>query len=168
MRHRRHDDRRCGRSGRRDRQIPRQQRRSRPLGDPLLVLRLRNHRHGPADAQSHLGLQQDPASGSRLPRLGAGRTQPERAACIRHLRLRSARAGRQQHHPRRGGKTAALRPRGRRRHGDARQILPLDRLRVDGHRRFDARSRLLPGVSGHAQRSRRLLGDRAPHRTGHL
>lgn len=33
---------------------------------------------------------------------------------------------------------------------------------------FDARSRLLPGVSGHAQRSRRLLGDRAPHRTGHL
>ena len=34
MRHRRHDDRRCGRSGCRDRQIPRQQRRSRPLGDP--------------------------------------------------------------------------------------------------------------------------------------
>ena len=61
-----------------------------------------------------------------------------------------------------------LRPRGRRRHGDARQILPLDRLRVDGHRRFDARSRFFPGVSGHAQRSRRLLGDRAPHRTGHL
>ena len=55
-----------------------------------------------------------------------------------------------------------------RRHGNARQILPLDRFGVDGHCRFDARSRFFPGVSGHAQRSRRLLGDRAPHRTGHL
>lgn len=54
------------------REIRREQRRGSPLGDTLLVLRLRNHRHGPADAQSHLGLQQNPASGSRLSRLGAG------------------------------------------------------------------------------------------------
>ena len=52
---------------------------------------------------------------------------------------------------RRTRETPAFRPRRRRGHADAGQILSLDRLGVDGYRRFYARPRFLSGVPRHAQ-----------------
>ena len=63
----------------------------------LLVLRLRDHGHGPADAQGRLGLQRHRAARRGLPGGRPGGAQPEGPARLRHLRPR--RAGRRRHRP---------------------------------------------------------------------
>ena len=59
-------------------QVPRQQRGPDRDGDPVLVLRHRDHRHGPGDAARHLGLQRHRASRRRVPGRRPGRPRPDR------------------------------------------------------------------------------------------
>ena len=121
----------------------------------VLVLRLRNDGYGPADPEGGLGLQRHRAARRGLPGRGAGGACAERAAGFRHLRARRSGgdgyddSGRR---PRENSRVCARRGRGRH---DARQIVPVDGQRGDGHRRFDCRSRILRGLSEHALRRRR-------------
>ena len=65
---------------------------------------------------------------------------------------------------RRRGEAAALRPRRPRRRHDARQVVPVARRHLDGHRRLDRRRRLLRGLPRHARRAGRHDRVRPPHR----
>ena len=76
----------------------------------LLVLRLRNDGHGPAHAQSGVGLQRHRASRRGLSGRGAGRPHTERAARLRHLRPRRAGQRRRYASRRRAGEAACALP----------------------------------------------------------
>ena len=77
-------------------------------------------------------------------------------------------AGDTDHPRRRRREAAAVRQGGPGRRHDARQVVPLARRRVDGHRRLDRRPALLRAVPGHARRVRRHVRGHPAHRGGDL
>ena len=156
-----------GGQGRRD--VPPGGRRRLAHGHALLVLRLRDHGHGPAHAQGGLGLQRHRAAGRGLPRRGARGAHPEGAARLRHLRPR--RPGRRR---RRRSPTTSRRKLLRfARAGLAAAILRgksylCDGRRLDGHRRLDRRPAVLRALPRDAGRDRRHDRVHPPDGGGHL
>ena len=113
-------------------------------GHPVLVLRLRDDGHGPAHAQGGVGLQRHRAAGRRLPGGGAGRRTTRRACRPSASTATTCRTPATPTIPRRrAGEAAALRPGRPGRRDHARQVVPVARRRLDGHRRLDRRPRLL-------------------------
>ena len=84
--HRRYHHRPRGRGRRLRGEVPPRGRRHHPDRDPLLVLRLRDHGHGPQHHQGRLGLQRHRAPRRGVPGLRAGHPRPEGPARLRHLR----------------------------------------------------------------------------------
>ncbi|MPM86645.1 hypothetical protein SDC9_133735 [bioreactor metagenome] len=150
MRDRRHHHRRRRRGRALRRKIQARRRRHHTDRNPLLVLRLRNHGHGPPYRQGRLGLQRHRTARRGLSGGGAGRPRPEGPACLRHLRPRRAERRRRRNSRRRRRKIAAVRPRRHRGRGNARQKLSFHRQRFHGHRRFDPVAGALRTISRHA------------------
>ena len=86
---RRHLHRRRHRVRPRRRQVPRTQCRPHAHRHPLLVLRRRDHRHGPAAPEGHLGFQRHRPPRRRLPCRRPRRAQPEGPPRLFDLRPRS-------------------------------------------------------------------------------
>ena len=163
-----HLHRRGSRGGRLCGALPARRRRRFPHRHPVLVLRGRDHGHGPVAAQGGVGLQRHRAAGSGVPGRRAGGARPEGGAGVRNLRSR--RAGRRRHHHprRRARQDSRLRPR-RSGGGDHEgHFLPGDGRRLHGDRRIDRRSRLPGELSRHALRNGGHDRIRAPYRAGNL
>ena len=136
--------------------------------DPVLVLRVGDHGHGPVPAQGRLGLQRHRAPGRRVPGRRAGGPQSEGPAGFRYLRARRPGLGRPEHPGRREGEAPAVRPRRPGRGDDARQVVPVHGRRVHGHRRLDRRPGFLRELPGHARGIGRHVRVHAPLGRSHL
>ena len=137
-------------------------------GHPLLVLRLGNDGHGPADPESCVGIQRHRATGRGLSGGCAGGAQPERAARFWHLRARCAGCGRHDDPGRCAGEDTAFRPGWLERCLAAGKVVRLAGRGLDGDRRLDCRPaflRELPGDAGRVDRHERV---HSPHRRRHL
>ena len=76
----------------------------------LLVLRLRNHGHGPAASQSDLGISTAPSGRARFTLPPLLRRTPERTSGVRYLRTQRPGAGRHVDSRRCSGEDPAVRP----------------------------------------------------------